>query len=221
MLFDLRGRRRRAVQATYLALAVLMGGGLVLFGIGGDVSGGLFDAFSDRSGAGGDPNQAVEERIDRLERRVAANPSNEAALQELVRNYYQLAASQQESGGSPFPDESKDELRKAAAAWQRYLDTVEGEPNAATATYALRVYDVTALNQPKEAQKAAAILAEEQNDSTSYLQLVAYAALAGDTRTADLATQKAVELAPKGQKQAVEQQAEQLKQPQQQQQPGS
>jgi hypothetical protein len=219
MLFDLRGRRRRAVQATYLALAVLMGGGLVLFGIGGDVSGGLFDAFSDRSG-GGDPNQALEERIDRLERRAAANPNNEAALQELVSNYYQLAASQQESGGSPFPDEAKDELRKAAAAWQRYVDTVEGQPNAATATYALRVYDVTALNQPKEAQKAAAILAEEQNDSTSYLQLVAYAALAGDTRTADLATQKAVDLAPKGQKKAVKQQAERLQQPQQQQ-PGS
>ena len=221
MLFDLRGRRRRAVQATYLALAVLMGGGLVLFGIGGDVSGGLFDAFSDRSGAGGDPNQALEERIDRVERRVAANPNNEAALQELVRNYYQLAANQQESGGSPFPDEAKDELRKAASAWQRYLDTVDGQPNAATATYALRVYDVTALNQPKEAQKAAAILAEEQNDSTSYLQLVAYAALAGDTRTADLATQKAVDLAPEGQKKAVKQQAEQLKQPQPQQQPGS
>ena len=52
MLFDLRGRRRRAVQATYLMLAVLMGGGLVLFGIGGDVSGGLFDAFSERGGGG-------------------------------------------------------------------------------------------------------------------------------------------------------------------------
>ena len=33
MLFDLRGRRRRAVQATYLTLAILMGGGLVFFGI--------------------------------------------------------------------------------------------------------------------------------------------------------------------------------------------
>src|ERR671914_530323 len=50
MLFDLRGRRRRAVQATYLILALLMGGGLVFFGIGGDVSGGLFDAFSVRGG---------------------------------------------------------------------------------------------------------------------------------------------------------------------------
>jgi hypothetical protein len=221
MLFDLRGRRRRVVQATYLTLAILLGGGLVLFGIGGDVSGGLFDAFSDRSGGGGNPNQALEERIDRLERRVAAGQNSDAALQELVRDYYQLAANQQESGGTPFSEDAKDELRKAASAWQRYVDSVEGQPNAATATYALRVYDVNALNQPKEAQKAAAILAEEQDDSTSYLQLVAYAALAGDTRTADLATQKAVDLAPEGQKKAVKQQAEQLKQSQQQQQPGS
>ena len=36
MLFDLRGRgRRRTVKIVYLALALLMGGGLVLFGIGG------------------------------------------------------------------------------------------------------------------------------------------------------------------------------------------
>jgi hypothetical protein len=220
MLFDLRGRRRRAVQATYLLLAVLMGGGLVLFGIGGDVSGGLFDAFSDRSG-GGNGNDAIEERVDRLEKRVSANPGNTAALQELVRDYYGLATTQQESSGAAFPDEAKDELRKAGSAWQRYVDAVEGKPNPDTATYALRVYDVGALNQPKEAQEAAAIIAEAANDSSSYLQLVAYASLARDTRTADLATQKAVDLAPKDQRKTVKQQAEQLKQAPQQQQPGS
>ena len=68
MLFDLRGRRRRAVQATYLTLALLMGGGLVFFGIGGDVSGGLFDAFSERGG-GGNGNEAIEKRIDANEKR--------------------------------------------------------------------------------------------------------------------------------------------------------
>ncbi len=47
MLFDLRGSgRRRTVKIVYITLAFLMGGGLVLFGIGGDVSGGLFDAFT-------------------------------------------------------------------------------------------------------------------------------------------------------------------------------
>ena len=219
MLFDLRGRRRRVVQATYLLLAVLLGGGLVLFGIGGDVSGGLFDAFSERGG-GGNGNDAIEERVDRLERRVAANPGNTAALQELVRDYYGLATTQQESGTAEFPDEARDELRNSASAWQRYVDAEEGQPNPTTATYALRVYDVGALNQPKEAQKAAAIVAEAENDFNSYLQLVGYAALAGDTRTADLATQKAVDLAPEGQRKAVRQQAQQLKQSAQQQ-PGS
>ena len=209
MLFDLRGRRRRLVQAVYLTLAVLLGGGLVLFGIGGDVSGGLFDAFSDRSGAG-NPNSAIEERIDRLERRLQTNPDNQAALQELVRNYYQLATAQQESSGQ-FPDDAKDELRRAAASWQRYVATVEGDPNPATATFALRVYDVGALNRPAEAQRAAAIIAESENNVESYLRLVVYATLAGDRRTADLATQKAVELAPEGQKKDVERQAEQLK----------
>jgi hypothetical protein len=218
MLFDLRGRRRRVVQATYLTLAVLLGGGLVLFGIGGDVSGGLIDAFKGEGG-GGNVNSAIEERIDRLEKRVAANPGNQAALQELVRDYYQLAATQQESGTTEFPDDAKDELRKAASYWQRYLDAAE-EPNPATATYALRVYDIGALNQPKQAQESASIVAQAENDSASYLQLVAYAALAGDTRTADLATQKAVDLAPNAEKKAVEQQAEQLKKQVRQQQPG-
>jgi hypothetical protein len=219
MLFDLRGRRRRAVQGVYLMLALLMGGGLVLFGIGGDVSGGLFDAFSDRSGSGGNGNAALEERIDRQEERLAKDPQSEALLQSLVREYYSLATLQQESGATAFPDDAKDELRKAASYWQRYVDTVAENPSPDTALFALRVYDVGALNQPAEAQKAAAIVAERQNDSSAYLQLVAYAALAGDTRTVDLATQKAIDLAPKGQKKAVKEQAELLKQPPNQQQP--
>ena len=225
MLFDLRGRRRRAVQGTYLLLALLMGGGLVFFGVGSDVSGGLFDVFGDRSGSGGNGNQALEQRVERLEKRAAANPDDTAALQELVRDYYGLATTQQESSSSTFPAEAKDELRKAGSAWQRYVAAVEDSPSSGTATYALRVYDVGALNRPKEAQKAAAIIAEAENDSSSYLQLIAYASLAGDTRTADLATQKAVDLAPEDQRKAVKQNAKQLQQqaqqPPQQQPPGS
>ena len=55
MLFDLRGAgRRRTVKVVYITLAFLMGGGLVLFGIGGGggVSGGLVDAITERSGGG-------------------------------------------------------------------------------------------------------------------------------------------------------------------------
>jgi translation initiation factor 2B subunit (eIF-2B alpha/beta/delta family) len=217
MLFDLRGRRRRAVQVTYLMLALLMGGGLVLFGIGGDVSGGLVDAF--KGGGGQSTDSALTDRIEREEERLAKTPQNEALLQNLVRDYYQLATSQRDSGTVGFPAEAKDELRKSGEYWQRYSEAVE-EPDADTAVIALQVYDVGGLNRPKEAQKAAAIIAQQSNDVAAYLRLVQYAARAGDTRTADLAAKKAVDLAPKADRKLVKKQAEALKKASQAQQPG-
>jgi hypothetical protein len=211
MLFDLRGRRRRAVQATYLTLAVLMGGGLVLFGIGGDVSGGLFDAFSDRSG--GSSSDQLEERIDRREERLAASPQNEAALKALVRDYHALAGAQLPSGSVEYPDEAKDELRQAGEYWQRYLNAEDGKPDPSLARLAVTIYDQNALNEPKEAAGAMRIVAEDANDFQSYLALVQRAAAANDTRTADLAAQKAVDLAPERLKKQVKQQAKTLQSP--------
>jgi hypothetical protein len=194
-------------------LAVLMGGGLVLFGIGGDVSGGLIDAFRGGGGGGSSGDSALEDRVDSQEERLARSPQNEAVLQNLIRDYYSLATGQRESGTVGFPADARDELRKAGEYWQRYTKAVDGEPSADAARYALQVYDVGALDRPKEAQKAAAIIAQDSNDVASYLRLVAYAARAGDTRTADLAATKAVDLAPKAQRKQVEKQAEALKKP--------
>jgi tetratricopeptide (TPR) repeat protein len=212
MLFDLRGRRRRAVQATYLALALLMGGGLVFFGIGGDVSGGLFDAFSERGG-GGTSNEQLEERIDNQEERLQANPRSEKTLKSLVREYHALAGAQLPTGSVEYPEEAQDELQQAGAYWQRYLEVEDGEPDASLARLALVVYDQGALNQPDEAAEAMRIVAEASNDYESYLGLVQRAAAAGDKRTADLAAQKAVDLAPKRLRKQVKQQAEALKMP--------
>jgi hypothetical protein len=212
MLFDLRGRRRRAVQVTYLALAVLMGGGLVLFGIGGGVSGGLLDAIGGSSG-GGDGNSQLEKRIDRNEKRLAASPSNAAVLTALVQDHYALAVADQSQGSSTFPEDAKGDLRAAARYWQRYREAETGQPNASLARVALQIYAAGALNQPKEAAQAMAIVAEDQNDYQSYLALVQQAAAAGDKRTADLAAQKAVDLAPNDLKKQVKKAAEQAKKP--------
>jgi hypothetical protein len=211
MLFDLRGRRRRAVQATYLTLALLMGGGLVFFGIGGDVSGGLFDAFSGRSS--GSSSGQLEERIDRLEGRLETNPRSEATLKALVRDYHAAAGAELPSGSVQYPEEALGDLRQAAVYWQRYLEVEDGEPDPSLARVAVTLYDQTALGQPKEAAQAMGIIAEDANDFQSYLALVQRATAAGDTRTADLAGQKAVDLAPKGLRKQVEQQVEQLKKP--------
>src|SRR6266513_1107730 len=72
-----------------LLLAVLMGGGLVLFGIGGgSLNGGLLDAF--KSGGGSSSgNKAIQQRIDNAQKQLAANPQNQAALQEIIRDNYQ------------------------------------------------------------------------------------------------------------------------------------
>ncbi len=213
MLFDLQGKRRRVVQATYLTLAVLMGGGLVLFGIGGEVSGGLFDAFSDRSGGSGNGNNIIQERVDRNEERVKVDPQDEAARKALARDYYSLAASQPVGGDGRVPEEAQDELRKADANYRAYLALDPERPDASLALTALQIYDPNALNKPKDAKEAAALRARVENSTESYLTLVQYATLAGDTRTADLATQKAVDLAPKKQRKAVRAAAEQAKAP--------
>ena len=213
MLFDLQGKRRRVVQATYLMLAVLMGGGLVLFGIGGDVSGGLFDAFSDNRGSSGS-DDTLEKRIERNEDKVAeGGAAREKALQELVRDYYAQATNQVAPGAVGFPDEARDELDKAAAAYQRYLKVEAEKPDPATANFALQIYDVAALNKPEEAKAAASVIAAAENDWQSYVRVVQYATLASDTRTADLAGQKALGLARKGERKEVQALIKQAKQP--------
>jgi hypothetical protein len=209
MLFDLRGKRRRAVQATYLTLAVLMGGGLVLFGIGGETSGGLFDAIGGNGGGGGG-DSGIEKRIERQEARLKTSPDNPAVLAELVRSNYQLAVSQTPSGSSTITGDGEDDLREAGKYWDRYVEATEGDPDPGLAKYALNVYSETGLNKPGKAKEAVRVLAADANDSQTYLLLVQYATASGDTRTAKLAGQKAVDLAPKNQRKAVEKAAKRL-----------
>lgn len=210
MLFDLRGKRRRAVQATYLTLAVLMGGGLVFFGIGGDVSGGLFDAFSERSGNVSNADDIFDDRIEDARRQLRANPKDTQALTVLVRSNYQLASSQA-GQATTFPPEARDELRRAAQAWERYL-ALEPDPiDESLAGLMLQAYGPAGLDESDKAVRTAEILARAQETPQAYVILTQYAALAGQTRKADLAGEKAIELASKDQRDAIEQQVEQAK----------
>src|SRR2546423_8886207 len=123
MLFDLQGKRRRMVQGTYLVLAILMGGGLILFGVGsGNISGGLFDAITGKdSSSGGAVNSAVNARIKRDEKALQLNPKNQAALADLVRSHYQLATDDADVNTGAFGQLGKAQLGKASAAWKRYI----------------------------------------------------------------------------------------------------
>jgi hypothetical protein len=209
VLFDLKGRRRRVVQATYLMLAVLMGGGLVFFGIGGDVSGGLFDAFSDRSSSG---NQLVEDRIEDNEDKVAEDPKDKAALQALVRDWYQLAREEADPNTLQYTDEGKERLGEADEAWQLYLAAAK-KPEPSLASLMVQVYAPGALNKAAEGAEAAEIVAVADPNPQAYIQLTQYASLAGQDRKADLAGQKAIELATKDERSTVKALVKQAKQP--------
>jgi hypothetical protein len=218
MLFDLRGKRRRTVQATYLTLAILMGAGLVLFGIGSDVSGGLGDLF--RGGDGGNGgNEAVEKRIDAAEKTLKRDPRNVPALTTLIRSHYQLATADADPQTSEFTDKARDDLQASVDAWARYRKVVE-KPDVSLGRLVIQAYDGLGRLTPdpqdakpywQGASEAAEIIAQARPNAQNYILLVQYATLAGQSRKADLAGDKAIKLAPKGQKQQAKQAVAQAK----------
>jgi len=201
MLFDLQGRRRRVVQVTYVGLAVLMGGGLVLSGIGSDAGGGILDALvgNNSDSSTEDARKPLENRVKSAETRLRANPKEQAALADLVRAHFALFGLEQEETdeGISVSDRGIQELRKAEQAWGRYIATDPKQIDSGLASTAIAIYDNGAPLPEDQKQKnaryvrPAADLAEQANTREAYIRLVAVATKAGDTRTAGLAERKA------------------------------
>lgn len=213
MLFDLRGRgRRRTIQAIYLSLAILMGGGLVLFGIGGDVSGGLFDAFSERGG--GDGASQFEKLEQAAEKRALARPRDPAAWADLTEKRYQLVLQgegyNKQTGA--FTAVGKRQLRGVEQAWDRYMALEPRRPDPTVAFFMLQAFGPAALNKPEKGVRAAEIVSEARPSSQAFFQLAVFAYAARQTRKGDLAGKKAVELAPPDQRASVESLVDQVKQ---------
>src|SRR5436190_2102799 len=139
MLFDLKGKRRRAVQGTYLMLAILMGAGLVLFGIGSSTNGGLGDLFS---GGGGSNkgNSVVQKKIDAADKQLQVNPRNVVALGAVMRGHYQLATAKADPNTGVFSKDARGDLHPAADAWQRYLATNPPKPDLGLARVMVQAY---------------------------------------------------------------------------------
>ncbi|MCW3010117.1 MAG: hypothetical protein JWO90_521 [Solirubrobacterales bacterium] len=213
MLFDLRGRgRRRTVQVIYLSLAILMGGGLVLLGIGGGTSGGgLLDAFTNGSSA---PDSGIfGERREAAEKRVQANRQDPKAWAELARARYQeaTAVGGVDEATGVFSSAGKQQLAEADRAWKQYLKLDPPQPDATVAVIMAQVYSPAGLDRPDDAVAAQEVVAEQREDVGSYLQLAGYAYAANQSRKGDLAGDKAIALATKDQKEQIKAQVEGLK----------
>jgi len=135
MLFDLRSRgRRRTVQGVYLGLAILMGGGLVLFGVGaGNGIGGLLNAFNG-NGSGNNQGQVVSAQEKAALKEVKLSPNDPAAWASLVQARWTTATQGNDYNTSTgtFTTAGKKELTATIQAWQRYLQlTNSPDPNLA------------------------------------------------------------------------------------------
>jgi tetratricopeptide (TPR) repeat protein len=206
MLFDLRGRgRRRTVQVIYLSLAVLMGGGLVLFGIGGNTSGGLFDAINGNGGSGGGTSvdKIAQQRIDTYVKRTRANPSDEAAWLGMTKVRFQVANTGDNYNATQqaYTAKGLQQLRQADASWTRYLALNPKKPDAGTANLMVQAYGQAGLKQYTKAVSALEIVMDNRPQSAGlYAQLAVLASGANQTRKSDLSEQKAIALAPKDQR---------------------
>src|SRR3954447_10108146 len=175
MLFDLQGKRRRLVQGTYLILAILMGGGLILFGVGsGSISGGLFDAITgNNSNSNSSASSGVSSRIKRDNKALVVNPKNQGALADLIRSHYQLATDDADANTGAFGPQGKQELAKAGTAWKRYV-AVAKTPSDSLASLMLQAYGPGGLNKASDAASAAEVIAAARPSASAYLTLATF-----------------------------------------------
>jgi hypothetical protein len=202
MLFDLRSRgRRRTVQAVYLGLAILIGGGLVLFGVGtGSGNGGLLNAFG--GGGSNQQNQIINSAEKAALKRTQKNPNDPAAWAALETARYQNASSSGfDTAANTYTDAGKKELAKAMEAWQKYL-TLTKNPSSDLATFAGNAY--ATLGQYANSATAWEYATQaEPNAAKPFVCLAMTAYAAQQTRKGDLAAAKAASLVPKASRKTI------------------
>jgi hypothetical protein len=204
MLFDLRGRgRRRTVRIIYLGMAVLMGVGLIGFGIGGGFgSSGIFNATSGNNGSN---SASFGDQVKQDQKLTQQQPADAAAWAKLAHDRFLLAGTgaNYDNVNGKFTPMGQAVLAEVKAAWDRYLALNPSNPSADLAREMVQVFEGPGglnLAAPAVAALQIVIASTPNPGAADYLRLAVYAYQAGNTRQGDLAAAKAVSLAPAAQR---------------------
>jgi hypothetical protein len=213
MLFDLRSRgRRRTVQAVYLGLAIILGGGLVLFGVGaGNGIGGLLNAFKGGGSSSGQ-SAAVSQQEKAAIKATQTNPNSAAAWAALVQaRWSQVRSSTADLNPNTgqFTAAGKKELSSLVKDYQRYKQLAP-KPDPTTSILAARAAQY-AGDYAASTSAWTDISTASPNEATAFECLAANAYAAGQTRTGDLASQKALSLVPEAQRTLLKSKIDQAK----------
>jgi hypothetical protein len=198
MLFDLRGRgRRKTVQITYIGLALLMGGGLVLFGVGGGFGGtGILNAVNNNEGSN---SASFSSQIKKYEKLAHKNPSSLSAWEQLTTAQLHEAGGEAYVSGGKLTGKGHELFSATARSWEHYLSLNPPKPSLSLAKQVLLIYGEEGLNEPASAvQVLQIIVAAEPSNAQRYAELAQYAYKAHNTRVGDLASARALALLPAG-----------------------
>jgi hypothetical protein len=210
MLFDLRGRgRRTTVRVVYSGLAVLMGGSLILLGVGTFGGGGFLNAVGNNEGSS---SSSFAGQIKKYEKLTKEQPSNVSAWENLTKAQLHEASGEAyvtRSGG--VTSRGRELYSRTARSWDSYL-ALQPHPNPELAQQMVTVFGEEGLNQPSEAVKVLQLVTAARPESAFAFRLLAvYAYKAHNLSVGDLASQKAVSLAPAEQRKRLKTELAELK----------
>ncbi|MDO9410160.1 hypothetical protein [Patulibacter sp.] len=213
MLFDLRAPgRKRAVQVVYVVLAVVLVGGTILFGVGTGLPG-IFGGNSNSASTQSlsDQNQ---DRLDALEKRVAANPRDAAAWGSIASLRYAAGVEQIPQDATAATPEAKEQFTRAAAAWSKYLALKPDPVDVQVANRMATAFSPENLNRPADwadAQGLSTQAVEEKSEADgtpvpaeTYIALLQAQYAAKRERLAKITETKLRDVAPKSDEKLID-----------------
>lgn len=203
LVFDTRGKRKHVIRVVYAILALLMGASLFL--VVGPVN---IGALLGNSSSTGSATKVFHEQAERIEHRLAKDPTNEQILLALTRARINAGNSQIETvSETEVPTltvEAKKDFAAASEAWSRYLNNAkEPSPTAAqlVGTTFFRLAEAS-VSVPEAAEyiakgtKAQRIAAEQVPSVGSLSTLAIYQFYNGEYAAGDKASKQAAAKAP-------------------------
>ena len=185
------------MQVIYIGLAILIGAGLILFGVGtGGGGGGLFGGLIGSNSNSNSANSAVNSATKGAIAKTKKHPQSPAAWSQLVAARYSAARTDGfDSTTSTFTPAGKAQLTLLTQAYERY-SKLTSKPSANTAIYAARAYDQ--LGQWSKGSAAWQLVTQRDPTDLSGLECVAVtSSLAKDKRVAALAQNRLLSRLPK------------------------
>ncbi len=192
------------IQVVYAFLALLIGGGLVLFGVGGGAgSTGLLSQLANQGSGSATGIKIAEKALVKAQKGVKATPNSPLAWDRYARAVFTLANTNYVASESGFTAAGAKELAVLKRAWNHYLSLSPPKPDATLAAEVVFAFGAQGIREYPVAETAQEIVAQSGKSAGQYTELAAYAYLSHELDRGQLAEAKALSLASKSQRKTI------------------